>query len=95
MEPPGGHGVSSRPDPRVRWPEHRAYLPLSPGPPRVCQENFEIHMHETPVGPSREPCSFVRPTGGVPEQYGMVYLLMEGPARAAGDLSSVASLLCK
>jgi len=56
--------------------------PTAPGPPRVGQENFEIHMHETPVGPSRVRCSVVRPTGGVPEQDGMVYLRMEGPARA-------------
>ena len=46
-----------------------------------------MHMHETPVGPSRVRCSVVRPTGGVPEQDGMVYLRMEGPARAAGDVS--------
>ena len=57
MEPPGGHGVSLRPDPRARWPKQRAYLPLSPGPLRVGQENFEIHMHATPVGPSRVLCS--------------------------------------
>ena len=51
MEPPGGHGVSLRPDLRARWPEQRAYLPLSPGSLRVGQENFEIHTHVPPGGP--------------------------------------------
>ena len=54
MEPTRGVTASlNAPTYALRWPEHRAYLPLSSGPLRVGQKNFEIHMHAPPVGPSR------------------------------------------
>ena len=52
MEPTRGVTASLHaPTYALRWPEHRAYLPLSSGPLRVGQRSFEIHMHVPPGGP--------------------------------------------
>ena len=69
---PGGHGVSFTPRPyALRWPEHRAYLPLSSGPLRVGRRSFEIHMHAYPRWAPRGQPNRPSPTGGNPSKYGM------------------------
>ncbi len=94
MEPTRGVTASLHaPTYASRWPEDRAYLPLSSGPLRVGQRSFEIHMHVPPGGPLEGILTVRAHRWDSGVIWHVSYLLTVGPARAVVCLCSAGAPL--